>query len=217
MNEHQKYERLFFDIAVYHRQNVRKTLLGNDFHEKRYQQYKTEWQLEQQFYEQFASEVEHHIYPSPFEQLFLETFSYIIRDYQEAGRCLDNWWFAERPNNEERVVLGSVFVQGMEHSSREVAWLFQHTVANSAMDVNQWQTLFSFYERNLSLRPCEKQLLQSFLWRSKPLYNLVHQYRQIERSTNDLIFIGQWQQAFSRHTALTTFQNSLDQRDDEEE
>ncbi|TCP32227.1 hypothetical protein EV207_101205 [Scopulibacillus darangshiensis] len=204
---HQRYHQLYMDTGAFHRQTVQNTPWDSAFHDQMYQHYLQELISEQQFFEQFTEQAEHRVYPSPFEQFFLETLSHLMNNYQEAKNNLDRW--KSESKNEERIVYtfqnGNSGSRGggVTHPSRELALVMQQTGYDLPLDSQEWRRFFDDYESAFPLTTHELVLLGSFLYRPRQLYNILHRYQEDQK--DDLGAIEKWTDAFAKHQALISF------------
>ncbi|MGL4820673.1 MAG: phosphotransferase, partial [Bacilli bacterium] len=173
------------------------------------------WDRDKLTMERFLHQSEKAWYPSPFQMLFLSSYSRINQAHEYAEQMLDKWFLESESTGEGRTVLnhgnpraahflmdgtGAPYWISFEHARRstpvyDLVKFFRHSLYTYPVDATDRYDWLVAYEGKYPLLPAEQQLLMSQLAYPGPVYKLLDDYSFARRNFQEVNIVGQLQEA----------------------
>lgn len=175
LTDEEKAEILIKELAQLHRLTAGGQPTDSESAGDRFDRLLRDWMEEQRRLESFALQAEHRLYPSPFEQRFLNQFHHIMADAERASAMMNASRGADGAN---RFVLchgQPVLSHVLETSTGPILLNFEQAVwdtpvrdiamffTNNAMAIRNWDKLYQLYIMGNPLSIEEKKALTAWL------------------------------------------------------
>ncbi|WP_176222185.1 phosphotransferase [Tuberibacillus sp. Marseille-P3662] len=222
-DEHERVKRLVTQTALLHRHTKRAQPDGGIVAE----QLRNRWARIEQFMEQFADRSEHRLYPSPFEQQYLNSFHRLMTVSEDARQQLNEWQQQYRDSGELSVICHGRLQPNRVLSTPEsdyltifddayraspcfdLAYFFRrlpYYVNGEAESYQHWLTL---YEAHYTLSTADYYLLSAMLIFPEPLVSRTIDYTRRDDDQLEIDAVNQWNFTKEHYEGLNAWAATL--------